>query len=100
MACGERFLPGCVMYIGGNPEVLRSYKASNMRFGRLPTLLSLAHLDEAKRFAFHCSLLSESDISKASAMLSDPNITKKEVAEHFAVSQTTLNSSLARINNG
>jgi DNA invertase Pin-like site-specific DNA recombinase len=40
--------------------------------------------------------MSESDIKKASAMLSDPDITKKEVAEHFSVSRTTLNSSLAK----
>jgi len=30
-------------------------------------------------------------------MLSDPDITKKEVAEHFAVSRTTLNASLQRL---
>src|SRR5690554_5845788 len=41
--------------------------------------------------------MSESYIRKASAMLSDPDITKKEVAEHFGVSRTTLNSSLNRI---
>jgi DNA invertase Pin-like site-specific DNA recombinase len=41
--------------------------------------------------------MSESDIRKAAAMLSDPGITKKEVAEHFAVSRTTLNASLERL---
>jgi DNA invertase Pin-like site-specific DNA recombinase len=41
--------------------------------------------------------MSESDIRKAAAMLSDPDITKKEVAEHFAVSRTTLNASLQRL---
>jgi predicted transcriptional regulator len=41
--------------------------------------------------------MSESDIRKAAAMLSDPDITKKEVAEHFAVSRTTLNASLHRL---
>lgn len=40
--------------------------------------------------------MSESDIRKASAMLKDPDITKKEVAEHFKVSRLTLNKSLAR----
>jgi DNA invertase Pin-like site-specific DNA recombinase len=40
--------------------------------------------------------MSESDIRKAAAMLSDPDITKKEVAEHFRVSRTTLNASLQR----
>tara|TARA_Y100001938_G_C7761173_1_gene268642 strand:+ start:35 stop:442 length:408 start_codon:yes stop_codon:yes gene_type:complete len=41
--------------------------------------------------------MSETDIKKAAAMLSDPGITKKEVAEHFGVSRTTLNSSLNRV---
>jgi DNA invertase Pin-like site-specific DNA recombinase len=40
--------------------------------------------------------MSNPDIRKAAAMLSDPNITKKEVAEHFKVSRTTLNASLSR----
>jgi len=40
--------------------------------------------------------LSDADIRKAIAMLSDPKITKKEVAEHFGVSRTTLNSSIKR----
>ena len=38
--------------------------------------------------------MSDADVKKAAAMLLDPNITKKEVAEHFAVSHTTLNASL------
>ena len=41
--------------------------------------------------------MSDSDIRKAAAMLSDPNITKKEVAKHFGVSRTTLNASLQRL---
>jgi len=41
--------------------------------------------------------MSDSDIKKAAAMLSDPKITKKEVAEHFDVSRTTLNASLQRL---
>jgi len=40
--------------------------------------------------------LSKADIRKAAAMLKDPNITKKEVAEHFKISRLTLNKSLAR----
>lgn len=40
--------------------------------------------------------MSDSHIRKVAAMLSDPNITKKEVAEHFRVSRTTLNTSLQR----
>ncbi|GGE80967.1 invertase [Streptosporangium jomthongense] len=41
--------------------------------------------------------MSDTDVRKAAAMLSDPNITKKEVAKHFSVSRTTLNASLTRI---
>jgi len=41
--------------------------------------------------------MSDSDIRKATAMLSDPDITKKEVAEHFGVSRTTLNASMRRL---
>ena len=38
--------------------------------------------------------MSENDIKKAKAMLSDPQITKTEVAKHFGVSRVTLNKSL------
>lgn len=41
--------------------------------------------------------LSSTDIKKAKAMLSDPEMTKSEVAEHFKVSRPTLNKALARI---
>lgn len=44
--------------------------------------------------------MSDSDVKKAAAMLLDPNITKKEVAEHFGVVRTTLNASLNRLKNG
>ena len=40
--------------------------------------------------------LSDQDVRKAAAMLSDPKITKTEVAKHFGVSRVTLNSALAR----
>ncbi|MDX9708505.1 MAG: recombinase family protein [Trichloromonas sp.] len=40
--------------------------------------------------------LSKADIKKAAAMLSDPMITKAEVAKHFGVSRVTLNESLKR----
>ncbi|MAL99951.1 MAG: DNA invertase [Alteromonadaceae bacterium] len=40
--------------------------------------------------------MSVSDVKKAAAMLSDPTMTKAEVAEHFSVSRTTLNASLRR----
>lgn len=38
--------------------------------------------------------LTIADIKKAQAMLSDPKITKSEVAEHFKVSRPTLNKAL------
>jgi DNA invertase Pin-like site-specific DNA recombinase len=40
--------------------------------------------------------MSTADIRKAAAMLSDPQITKTEVAKHFGVSRVTLNAALAR----
>ena len=41
-------------------------------------------------------VMSKADTRKAAAMLSDPNITKTEVAKHFSVSRVTLNAALAR----
>ena len=41
-------------------------------------------------------VMSALDVKKAAAMLSDPTMTKAEVAEHFRVSRTTLNTSLKR----
>jgi len=41
-------------------------------------------------------VMSTADIRKAAAMLSDPNITKTEVAKQFGVSRVTLNAALAR----
>ena len=41
--------------------------------------------------------MSDADTNKAAAMLSDPEITKTEVARHFDVSRTTLNASLKRL---
>lgn len=40
--------------------------------------------------------MSKSDIKKAVAMLTDPMITKSEVAKHFGVSRVTLNESMKR----
>ena len=40
--------------------------------------------------------MSSADTRKAAAMLSDPAITKTEVAKHFKVSRVTLNAALAR----
>jgi transposase-like protein len=38
--------------------------------------------------------MSDADAKKAAAMLSDPTITKKEIAKNFGVSRTTLSASL------
>jgi DNA invertase Pin-like site-specific DNA recombinase len=38
--------------------------------------------------------MTPADARKAAAMLSDPNITKTEVAKHFGVSRATLNAAL------
>lgn len=40
--------------------------------------------------------MSKADVRKATAMLSDPEITKTDVARHFGVSRVTLNAALAR----
>ena len=40
--------------------------------------------------------LSTADARKAAAMLSDPNITKTEVARHFGVTRATLNAAFER----
>ena len=43
--------------------------------------------------------MANTDVRKAAAMLLDPSMTKKEVAEHFNISRTTLNASLKRLEN-
>lgn len=40
--------------------------------------------------------MSASEVKKAAVMLSDPMMTKAEVAEHFQIGRTTLNASLKR----
>jgi len=40
--------------------------------------------------------LTTADVRKAAAMLSDPNITKTEVARHFGVTRATLNAAFER----
>ena len=58
---------------------------------------TIAGLDAARargRKGGRKTSMSENDIKKAKAMLSDPQITKTEVAKHFGVSRVTLNSSL------
>lgn len=42
------------------------------------------------------SIMSNTDVKKAAAMLLDPSMTKTEVARHFGVSRVTLNKSLQR----
>lgn len=41
-------------------------------------------------------VMSKADTRKAAAMLSDPAITKAEVAKHFGISRVTLNAALNR----
>lgn len=41
--------------------------------------------------------MSDSSIQEAVAMLSNPQLTKTQVAEHFGVTRTTLNASLKRM---
>lgn len=40
--------------------------------------------------------MTSADVKKAAAMLSDPSITKTEVAQHFSVTRTTLDAALKR----
>ena len=40
--------------------------------------------------------MTKADVKKAAAMLLDPQMTKKEVSQHFGVSRVTLNESLKR----
>lgn len=40
--------------------------------------------------------MTRADVQDAKAMLSDPSVTKTEVARHFGVSRVTLNAALAR----
>lgn len=60
------------------------------------TLAGLAAARARGRKGGRKPAMSQSDVKKAAAMLKDPLITKKEVAEHFSVSRLTLNNSLGR----
>jgi DNA invertase Pin-like site-specific DNA recombinase len=60
------------------------------------TLAGLAAARARGRRGGRRAAMSKADIRKAAAMLSDPAITKAEVAKHFGVSRVTLNASLAR----
>jgi DNA invertase Pin-like site-specific DNA recombinase len=60
---------------------------------------TLAGLEAAKargRTGGRKPKMNAKDVAKANAMLADPNITKLEVAEHFAVSRVTLDAALRR----
>lgn len=61
------------------------------------TLAGLAAARARGRKGGRKPALSDNDVKKAAAMLLDPLITKKEVAEHFSVSRLTLNKSLQRL---
>lgn len=60
------------------------------------TLAGLAAARARGRKGGRRPVLSKADVRKAAAMLSDPSITKSEVAKHFGVSRVTLNAALAR----
>lgn len=60
------------------------------------TLAGLAAARARGRRGGRRPVMSKADVRKASAMLSDPEITKTEVARHFGVSRVTLNAALAR----
>lgn len=60
------------------------------------TLAGLASARARGRIGGRKPSMSQQDVRKAAAMLKDPLITKKEVAEHFKVSRLTLNKSLIR----
>lgn len=60
------------------------------------TIAGLAAARARGRLGGRKLAMSKTDVRKAAAMLSDPAITKTEVARHFGVSRVTLNASLAR----
>lgn len=60
------------------------------------TLAGLAAARARGRRGGRKPVMSRADVRKAAAMLSDPQITKTEVAKHFGVSRVTLNAALAR----
>lgn len=60
------------------------------------TLAGLAAARARGRRGGRKPVLSRADVRKAAAMLSDPSITKTEVARHFGVSRVTLNAALER----
>lgn len=60
------------------------------------TLAGLAAARARGRKGGRRPVMSPADVRKAAAMLTDPSITKTEVAKHFGVSRVTLNASLER----
>lgn len=60
------------------------------------TIAGLAAARARGRHGGRKPAMTKTDVRKAAAMLSDPKITKTEVARHFGVSRVTLNSALAR----
>ena len=60
------------------------------------TLAGLAAARARARKGGRRPVMSPADVRKAAAMLTDPQITKAEVAKHFGVSRVTLNASLER----
>ncbi|OQA29519.1 MAG: DNA-invertase hin [Betaproteobacteria bacterium ADurb.Bin341] len=60
------------------------------------TIAGLAAARARGRHGGRKPAMTKADVRKVAAMLSDPKITKTEVARHFGVSRVTLNSALTR----
>lgn len=60
------------------------------------TIAGLAAARARGRMGGRKAKLTKSDTRKAAAMLSDPMMTKTEVAKHFGVTRVTLNAALER----
>lgn len=60
------------------------------------TIAGLAAARARGRMGGRKAKLTKSDTRKAAAMLSDPMMTKTEVAKHFSVTRVTLNAALER----
>jgi DNA invertase Pin-like site-specific DNA recombinase len=60
------------------------------------TMAGLAAARARGRMGGRKPKLSKADVKKAAAMLSDPTVTKTEIAEHFSTTRVTLNAALKR----
>lgn len=60
------------------------------------TMAGLAAARARGRMGGRKPKLSKADVKKAAVMLSDPTVTKTEIAEHFSTTRVTLNAALKR----